>query len=330
MKLAFANSLIPLIAAGLDLGLTQSCLALSFEYKKNDYLALNLIIKAAIIALAFTLLAISFLTSNITQEVVLAVAAASMSFWAATRAIEQYSQHFRRYALLNIALATTRLTFGLAAIAYNGWIALVFAVYVLAQLPIQVLTFSQSTHLRFSSISSRALGGIVRMAPITFLSTSLFSSLPLLTLWLLNSKGNVASAAAFGVVLMFLAPIDLLFATLKVYILPKTVDSDFSKIDLFGLGHKSMYLLMITLGAALAVSIIPAAYVIDLLYHVRFPEADLFFVTYFSCHAMCGLIGIYTLRSQRPGFIRLSLIANVFRGAATAALVFFSDLSPIN
>ncbi|MEE1657660.1 hypothetical protein VB618_15750 [Microvirga sp. CF3062] len=328
LKLSFANSSIPLIAAALDLGMSQSCLALSFEHKKHDYIALNLAIKGVIIAVAFAALILSLLVSGPSLEIILALAAASMSFWTATRAVEQYARRFRRYSLLNIALAATRIIFGFAAIIYGGWVALIVAIYVLAQLPIQIVTLSQSTYLRFGSINWRALHAVMRMAPITFLARILYLALPLLTLWLLNSDGNTLSAAAFSVVLMFLVPLDLLFATLKVYIFPKIVESEFKNIDLFGFGQRSMYLIMAGLSVMLAIGIVPASLVIDYLYEARFPDAGTFFMTYFSCYAVSCVIGLYTVRSQRPGFVRLSLLANILRAAATAVLMFIPALNP--
>lgn len=326
LRLTFANSLIPLIAAALDFGLSQSCLALSFEHKKQDYVALNLAIKAAIVAVAISSLGVSLFFFGPIPELILVVAAASMSFWTATRVVEQYARRFRRYAMLNIALAVTRITLGLVAITYDNWVTLIIAVYILAQVPIQLVTLRNRSHLHLKSIDFQALRAVGRMAPITFFSLSLYSLLPLLTLWILKTKDDTLSAAAFGVVLIFLAPVDLLYGTLKVYIFPKIIEADFKSIDLFGLGVKSMYLLMGGVGTILALSIIPGSLIIDFMYEARFPEADLFFVTYFSCHALACVIGLYTLHSQRPGLIYLSLITNLFRAGATALLFLIPDM----
>ncbi|WP_262300376.1 hypothetical protein [Microvirga sesbaniae] len=327
LELTFANSLIPLIATALDFGLSQSCLALSFEHKKQDYVQLNLIVKAATLLLAAMAFVVAFMLSGSATQLVLVLAAASMSFWTATRVIEQYGRRFRRYAVLNFALAAARILLGLAAAIHGGWIALILAVHVVAQLPIQILTLSRVAEIHFKSVNWNAIKAVVHMAPITFFATSLFSALPLLTLWILNHKGDTLSAAAFGVVLMFLAPIDLLFATLKVYLFPKIVETDFKNIDLFGLGTKSMYVMMGTLTAILVLGLIPASFIIDLLYDKRFPEADRFFVTYFSCHALACVIGVYTMRSQRPGFVRLALIANFMRAAGTTVLIIVPNMT---
>lgn len=327
LKLTFANSLIPLIAAFLDFGLSQSCLALSFEHKKQDYVALNLAIKAVILAITVGSLGVSLVIYGPVPELILVIAAASVSFWTATRVVEQYARRFRRYALLNIALAVTRITLGFVAITFDSWVTLVIAVYILAQVPIQIVTLSKRARLRLNSVNLQALRPIVRMAPIAFLSLNLFSVLPLMTLWILKTNGNTLSAAAFGVVLIFLAPVDLLYGTLKVYIFPKIIESDLKSMDLFGLGHRSLYLLMGGVGAILALSIIPASLVIDFMYEARFPEAALFFVTYFICHALSCVIGLYTLNSQRPGLIYLSLITNAFRAGATALLFLIPAMS---
>lgn len=327
LKLTFANSLIPLIAAVLDFGLSQSCLALSFEHKKQDYVALNLVIKAAILAVACSSVGVSLLIYGPVPELILVIAAASVSFWTATRVVEQYARRFRQYALLNIVLAFTRVTLGLFALTLDNWVALVVAVYILAQVPIQLVTLSRRTQLHLKSVNLQALRPVLRMAPIAFLSLNLFSVLPLMTLWILKTNGNTLSAAAFGVVLIFLAPVDLLYGTLKVYIFPKIIDSDLKSMELFGLGHNSLYLLMGGVGAMLALSIIPGSLIIDFMYAARFPEADLFFVTYFSCHALSCVIGLYTLNSQRPNLIYLSLIINTFRAGATALLFLVPAMS---
>jgi len=327
LKVAFANSLIPLIATGLDFGLNQSCLALSFEHKKQDYVALNLMIKAAIVALALAILGLAFALSEPSSELILIVAGASMSFWTATRVIDQYERRFRQYALFNIALAGARVAFGLVALTFNRWIVLIFALHVLSQVPIQILSVTKNRHLRLNSIDWGSLYSILRMAPITFISAGLFSSLPLITLWLLNTKTDTHAAAAFGVVLMFLAPVDLVFLTLKVYVFPKIIETEFKKVDIFGLGQNSMYLIMIGLAAILAISIIPAGFIVDQLYDKKFPEAGSFFRIYFSCHALGCVIGLYNLQSQRPGFVRLLLIANMFRAGATALIVTISGIS---
>ncbi|KFG68481.1 hypothetical protein [Microvirga sp. BSC39] len=327
LKLTFANSLIPLIAAALDFGLSQSCLALSFEHKKQDYVTLNLVIKGAIVTVAISCFAASLLVFGLVPELVLVLAAASLSFWTATRVVEQYAKRFRQYAKLNVALAVSRIVLGFIAITYDSSVTLIIAVYILAQVPIQIATLRKNADLRLKSVDLHALRAMVRMAPMTFLSLNLYSSLPLMTLWILKIKDDTVSAAAFGVVLIFLAPVDLLYGTLKVYIFPKMIEANFSSIDLFGMGNRSMYLLMGGVCALLALSIVPGSILIDFMYNTRFPEADVFFMTYFSCHASASVIGLYTLHSQRPGLIHLSLVTNALRAGGTALFFLVPGMS---
>src|SRR5690348_7662250 len=75
LELTFANSLIPLIATALDFGLSQSCLALSFEHKKQDYVQLNLIVKAATLLLAAMAFVVAFMLSGSATQLVLVLAA---------------------------------------------------------------------------------------------------------------------------------------------------------------------------------------------------------------------------------------------------------------
>lgn len=327
-KLSLATSSMTMLATGLDFGLNQSCLKLAIEHQRFSFIALNFVAKAISFAIVSLALLIATMLAPAREFVVLA-AAAGTAFWAATRVVEQYGRRFERLAALNLALAGTRVTFGAVAIASHSWILIVLAVHVFAQLPIHVASLLGTVRRLFGSVEWRDLRDLSRISPLMFGSATLFSSLPLITQTLIYRTSDVLASSAFGVVLIFMAPLSLVIVTLRVYILPQTLTVSLRHVDVFGWGRGSMHLLAGGLAGVLTLGLVPASVAINWFYGARFPDADRFFLVYFGAYSLASVIGLYNIRSQRGGLVRLDFYANLVRAGATALLALLPPLNPL-
>jgi hypothetical protein len=323
-RLSLGNNVVVQFANVIGFGLDFAALILSIESKRGSFIAINLVMKAAVFVFAFLLLLVWTSLVQLRFELVIFAAAAGVAFWASAIAVTQYERQFTRFALMHAALAVSRLTFGVGATLLRSWVLIILAVHVLAQVPIHLVTFAAYMRkyiLKILTVSIRPdFVKLLTFSPLIFTSGILSSVLPLITQSLLYSRTDSSSTSAFGVVLIFAAPLNTLAATLEVYLLPQVLSRRNSEIDVFGLGPGSIKFLAFGFGTVLLLASIPAAIVLDWIYGQRMPLVAQFFVTYFGALVLSYSIAFYNLQGRRSTLVRVMIAVNFCRAVATGLL----------
>jgi hypothetical protein len=328
-NLSLANSWIMSLAAFFSFGMDQSALKLSIEHKTDAFIALNLLVKATVFVFVFSAFMIGMAFYGPSRNLLIAAAAAGVALWSATRTVEQYERRFTRLAWLNVAFAAARLGLGGVAIASRSWILIVLALHVIAQLPVHVTTMLTEVRELRSRLTLSSLGPMLLISPVMFLTISLYGSLSLITQSVFHSRGDILSTSAFGVALLFISAVDLVIGTFRTYVLPQILLRDMSEVDVFGLGAGSFNIIVLAFAAVFLVMTIPTAAVIQWIYGVQFPLAGWFFFIYSGGVIITISISLLNLRVQRQNLLRLAVLVNLGRAAATSLLFLVPDLHPI-
>ena len=326
-KLSLAAGLVSVVASVLDLGSSQTCLKLSFEWDDVRFLGFNLAVKAVFVALALPAAGVAYWLGLDTDRIAIGAAGAGMAFWGATRILEQRRREFRRLAWLNFSVALSRLIFGAAALLTQSLFLILAALYVVAQIPAHLVSVRRLKDVLATARWSDA-PMILKISPVMFASGLLYSSLPVLTQSLVYARNDAAAASAMGIVVMFLAPLGLAATTLRLYILPEVLDKPLRDVRVFGVGKQH---LVWVVGAFMAVLVLGTGFAsvcIHFIYDEKFPQATLFFLIYFGATAIVLPIGLLNVRAQRGSLVRIEALVNAARFVATAALALFSGLSP--
>jgi hypothetical protein len=316
--LALGLHSISFLANCLDAGLNQSSLKLAIERDSWSFVAANIALKAVLFAVAMIgLILSSVLFPGQTQFVIIA-SAASAAFWATTR-----------LAALNLVLTCTRVVFGGVAILTREWTFVALAVYVAAPLPIHFATAAGVLRKAMRSVRLRDALSLGAISPFMFASSLLYGALPLMTQAMLNKQADASSAAAFGIALIFLGPLSLVVATVRLYILPQALMNRGGRIDLYGLGSNSSHLLALAVTLSFAVGIGCISLLVHTIYANRLPESTSFVLIYGFCNATASVLGLYNISVLRGSLIRLDLFVNVLRAGSTWALTWAGGLNAI-
>ena len=328
-QLSIANNSLMQLANIFSFGLDYSAIKLSIESRSSSFVAINFLVKAAFFGLSLFLFLAWAMLIELRPELLIFAAATSVAFWASSVSVMQYRRQFTRFALLNVTIAATRLVFGIVAVMLKSWTLVILALHVAAQFPIQLVTLVRGIPELRPTILWRDLRPLIALSPLVFASGNLFSFLPLITQGLLYGRGDDLATSAFGVALIFAAPLHTLVGTLQIYLLPQALSRDLQDIDVFGLGRGSMKLLVIAFTGVFLVGTLPAAVLLEWIYGKTIPLASTFFVIYFAATVISSSVGLLNIRSQRGKLVRIALAANVCRAGATAMLFFFPGLGPI-
>jgi hypothetical protein len=328
-SLSLANTWIMTLATIFSFGMDQTALKLSIERHSSSYIGINLVAKALFFIIAFGVFLVGTALYGPSANLVIVAAAAGVALWSATRVVEQYERHFTRLAWLNLSFAVTRIVVGGLAIASQDWVLIVLALHVIAQLPVHVTTFATAFRELRSTITLSSLRPMLTVSPLMFLSISLWGSLSLITQSVLHDRGDVLATSAFGIALLFMSPVDLVITTFRVYVLPQILLRDMKEIDVFGLGAGSFNVIVLVFAAVFMTVTIPMAGLIHWIYGAQFPLAGWFFLIYFGGAVVTISVGLLNLRVQRENLLRLAVMVNLGRAAATALLMLLPTISPI-
>jgi hypothetical protein len=328
--LSLANSWIMVLATLFSFGLDQSALKLSIERKDSGYIAVNLVAKAILFIVAFSVFFVWTALYGRDTNMVVVAAAAGVALWSSTRVVEQYERRFTKLAWLNVSFAVARVCLGVMAVATHDWVLIVLALHVVAQLPVHLMTLTRAMRELHPKRMLRSLRPMLAVSPLMFASISLYSALALITMNMLHGRGDALATASFGVALIFIAPLDLFINTIRIYVLPQVLSLDHKEIDVFGLGAGSFNVMVIVFAAVFFGAMLPTAAVIQWIYGTQFPMAAAFFLIYFGAVVATSSIGFYNIRVQRQNLLRLAVIANVFRVAATGSMVLFPSVHPVS
>jgi hypothetical protein len=322
-KLSLTNNSVMQLANLFGFGLDFAALILSIETKNGSFVAINFIVKTALYVFAMFIMLFWTSLVELRFELVIFAAAAGVALWASSLTVIQYEREFMRFALMNGMLALTRIVLGIAAAFMQSWMLIIFAVHVLAQLPIHVITLARGVRDFRSVIEWRKLGRLLAFSPLIFASGTLLGALPIVTQSVLYSRTDALAASAFGVVLIFTAPLNTLVATLEIYLLPQALSRRNQDIDVFDLGGGSMKFLAFGFAGGFLIGTAPVAAVLDWIYGNRMPLVSPFFIIYFGGAVLSNSLSFYNLRAQRSNLVRIALMVNLCRAIATALLGFF-------
>ncbi|WP_150117447.1 hypothetical protein [Microvirga vignae] len=328
-RLSLTNSWINVLATLFAFGLDQSALKLSFERRDSSYIAINIFAKAALFMTAFLSFLIGTALFGPNVNLMIVAAAAGVAFWSATRVVEQYERRFTRLTWMNSVLAITRVGAGSIAVLFNSWILIILAVHVVAQLPIHFATLTTAMRNLWPMLKVSSVRPLLVVSPLMFTSAALYSALPVITQSLLHYRGEDLATSAFGVALIFMAPIDILIATIRNYVLPQVLYRDLNEVNVFGLGNGS-FNTVVTLFAVLFIAVtLPVAGIIHWIYGQRLAMAGPFFLIYFGGLIITASIGLYNIRAQRHNLLRIALMVNLGRVGATTLPFLFPAASPL-
>ncbi len=327
--LSLANSWIMVLATVFSFGLDQSALKLSFERNNSSYIAVNLVAKALLFIVAFSVFLFWTALYGRNTNLVVVAAAAGVALWSSTRVVEQYERRFTRLAWLNVSFAVARVSLGSMAVATHDWVLIALSLHVIAQLPVHLMTLATAMRDLHPKEMLRSLRPMLAVSPLMFASISLYSALALITMNMLHGRGDALATASFGVALIFIAPLDLFINTIRIYVLPQVLSLDHKEIDVFGLGAGSFNVMVIAFAAVFFGAMLPTAAIIHWIYGTQFPMASAFFLIYFGAVVATSSIGFYNIRVQRQKLLRLAVAVNVCRVAATALMILFPLVTPL-
>lgn len=328
-KLSLANSYIGLLSIVFIFGLDQTALKLSYERGNDVYIELNLITKTCLILLSSLLLVMGAIVSGASGNLSIIAAAAGGAFWSATRVVEQYERRFRRLSFLNVIFSATRAVFGIAAVAGGNWELIVLSLYVIAQAPMQVGTLTKVFRRMRRPIEWSALRPMLAVSPLMFASGALYNALPTITMSILFNRGDALATSAFGVALIFTAPMNILLSTIRIYVLPQILSRELKEVDLFGLGPGSFNNVVLAFAAICLLATLPTAIVIQWFYGTQMPQAGLFFLIYFGALVITASVGLHNIRDQRRNLVRVAVAVNACRALGTGAIMLVPGLGPL-
>ena len=111
--------------------------------------------------------------------------------------------------------------------------------------------------------------------------------------------------------------------------LPQILLRDMSEVDVFGLGAGSFNIIVLCFAAVFLAVTVPTAAVIQWIYGAQFPLAGWFFLIYSGGVVITISISLLNLRVQRQNLLRLAVLVNLGRAAATSLLFLVPNLHPI-
>lgn len=313
-KLSLSLSWVNVLSIVFSFGLDQAALKLGFERREPGFIAVNVLVKGLLFGITASAMLLASVVFHVDLDIaVAAVAAAGVAFWSATRSVEQFRKRFHRLASLNCILTATRAVFGGLALFSHQPAFILAAVHLAAQLPIHLFTLTKTLNELKGDMRMCLLVPMLKVAPIIFVSGLLFNSLGVTVQQSLYHRGDLAGASAFGVVQLFIAPISILLATLRMYFLPRLLDPDnssnFKKSELMPL---LLLWILLGIGAACVIGVI-----IPLVYSTRLPLAEPFAMSYLSTYVIVAGLGVLNLKSQRGNLIVADLVTNALRFTAT-------------
>lgn len=330
--LSLANNYIMVVAMVLDFGLNGACLKLSIENDQRRFVHINLAIKAVLFLICFVTLVFTWALYGPVREVIIVTCAAGLSFWYATRLIEQFDRRFLRYAILNLELAASRILFGGFSLITKNWVIIVFAVHVAALLPICVSTakslFRQWDVLK-GSFQRSTVSMILRLAPAFFLGAAFFSAIPVIIQTIIYMTGDTQATGAFGIVVLIVGPIALLTNTLRIYLQPQIISKCLNSVDAFDLGPGSLHVVVAGYAILLLLGIVPLSYALDWVAQERFPQIGTFLLIYGSASCLTDAVGLYNIRVLRRSLVWVGLFVNMLRAALIAAPLFIPQIDAL-
>lgn len=319
--LSLANNYIVIGAMLMDFGLNTAALKLAIEGDRRDFLDINLALKAGFFVVFTFLFAVFALFVGPVREFAILSCAAGLTFWYATRCIEQYRRLFWRYAALNLKLAASRIIVGGLSLATKDWMIVALAVHVVALVPIcaaTIIKLLRRPDIVRTSFQRSTVMVLMRLAPAYFLAAALYSAIPILAQTAIYLGSNIEATGAFGIVVLLVGPISLLTNTLRIYLQPQIILKSLYNVDVFGLGQGSLHVVVGVYLTFLLLGVVPASFVIDWFYQERLPQAGMFLLIYGSACCVVDALGFYNMRYLRGGLIWVALVVNVVRAALAA------------
>lgn len=332
VRLSIANTYIFLLSTFLDFGLNNASLKLSIENRQRHFVNVNVVLKGGLFLISLVILVITAALIGPVREVIIFSGAAGISFWSATRVLDQYERRFLSYSVLNLVLAANRIVFGCLSLLTKSWMMIALAVHVVSLLPIQAATLSRMSRQWTAfkgSFQRNEITMLRRIAPLFFLGQVFFASIPVIVQTAIYLSGNTAATGGFGIVLLLLGPIALLTATMRIYLQPQVLLGSLDSVDIFGLGRGSFHIVVGAYAGLLLAGIVPTSFVVQWVYQERFPEVGSFLLVYAGTSCLVTALGFYNMRCLRGDLFWIAFAVNALRAALTAPLLVLPQIGAL-
>lgn len=231
-------------------------------------------------------------------------AAAMQNLWGGMRAADQANMNYQSIWRASALLSFARLIFAAPALASGSWSIVAIALWIAPNLVLALS--SRNIFVGMGTITTYAsLRQMWGYSMIVYISALAFGALPYLPQAFIDARLTSSEVGTFGLVLIGLGPIGLIFASARAYLLPRLM-----REDAFGRIRKDV----IIAGAILfLLSIIMAHYLLAYMYGSKFPQLANVFIIITSFFTLTLMVGLYTIKIHAIGTPHLELAVNLTR-----------------
>ncbi len=300
----------------LDFGLNISAVKKYAEARNSSYLSILLTSKFVI--LVISLLSLPFMLSGgkVQFWAVAVLCAATMNWWTGLRTFEQAKQNYDAYSKANLKFAISRLFMGLIGLTSGDWLITSLAFFVGPALVVLIFEYNLvTTHL--VPIKKSYIISLFKYSAFLHLDSIFHGAAMYLPQVFIASRLGATEIGTFGLIMSFAAPLSLVNASLRAYLLPRICTGDIQGRTL--LVNPKFPIGLLALLLATGGGLMLASAILDFLYGANYPQLSKMFVVYMAFSILSITVSLFNIEVHRLGMIRLYA---TIRGISFTILLF--------
>ncbi len=326
--LSLIVSMSQLGSSALDLGTNVGTVKKYAEKKERRFLSTLIWLKAAVYTLCLALVIFGYLSGVPAFWLIVIACAASIDLWSGARAFDQARMDFASFAQANVLFAILRIPLAVLGIVTGNAFAVAAALYIGPL--VAIVSYKWRKTAEFVDRFDRSTASeVLRYAMPVYISATLYTCAIYLPQFVISHRLDAAAVATFGVLLIFVGPLVLLNASVRIHLLPLFAGNAIRRADVIA---NKRVLTLIFGGTAMALAgLAVASVMIERIYGVKYPGIGLPFAIFIGLNFLCLLLGEFNLEVHRLGRIKVEAWVNAGRLAALAIVLwlFGNDLLSI-
>ena len=317
-----------LLSSALDLGTNVGTVKKYAESKEGRFLSALVWIKVAVACCCCGGLVIGYKLGVPPAWLIVLACAASIDLWSGARALDQARMDFSGLAQANIAFAALRCVLGIAGLATGSAFMVAMAFFIGPLLAVAAYKWRTTAALtdRFDADTARE---VLHYAWPVYVSAILFTLALYYPQFVIARQLDASAVATFGVLLIFLGPLGLINASVRIYLLPRFAGKEVKRADVLANPRAMAMIVGVLVLALIGVAI--GALLIEQIYGARYPGIGLPFWVFISLWLLTLYLGVFNLDVHRLGRVDAEAWVNAARLATLiiALWLFGRDLLSI-
>lgn len=280
------------------------------ENREARFLSSLIWLKLSVFTICLMLVVIGFLMGAPSYWLIVIACAASIDLWSGARALEQARMDFTSFAQANYLFAAFRLPLALMGVFFGNAILVAAALYIGPLVAVAFVKW-RGTAVHVGKLDQKTIGEVLRYALLAYISATLYTVAIYYPQFVISQRLDATAVATFGILLIYLGPLILLNASLRIYLLPLVAGNAIRRSDIYN--NPKFMVALLGLLAAAGIGLSLASVLIAKIYGVKYPGIGPLFMIFIGLNFLCLLLGEFNIEVHRLGRADVEACFNAIR-----------------